>query len=440
MIRQSCFITIAGLAACLFMVDVRFAASDTLRVPGDFETIQAAVKAAKPGDVVLVADGQYRGAGNRDIVFAGKPIVVRSENGPDKCIIDCEKAGRAFFFESGEPPEAVVEGFTITNGMTDRQLGGAIYCKNASPTIRNCVITGNSTGIFNGGGIFISGDSSTVVSDCIITENTAGGGGGVFLENNVKATIVNCVISKNTAGVGGGFLVSGGTPTIANCRITDNESTGDFFGGGAIFCNFSSPVVRNCTLANNKAKDLGGAVFCNRGGSPEFDNTIIWGNAPDQIHVEAGDPGLDYCVYQGGWDGRGANNINVDPQFVEPENGDYHIGDPESVAIDGGDPAFLPLPGERDMDGQARVWDGNGDDIRRVDIGADEFRSHVFADMNCDGSLDLPDVEPFIIALLDPDEYDGKYPDCDVNLADVNFDGSVDLVDVERFIELLLGA
>ena len=60
-------------------------------------------------------------------------------------------------------------------------------------------------------------------------------------------------------------------------------------------------------------------------------------------------------------------------------------------------------------------------------------------DTNCDGSIDLTDVGPFITALLDPDEYENKYPDCDIDNADINADGSVDLVDVEPFIELLLG-
>ncbi len=60
-------------------------------------------------------------------------------------------------------------------------------------------------------------------------------------------------------------------------------------------------------------------------------------------------------------------------------------------------------------------------------------------DINCDGSIDLADVEPFIVALLNPGEYENKYPDCNINNADINEDGSVDLTDVEPFIELLIG-
>ena len=60
-------------------------------------------------------------------------------------------------------------------------------------------------------------------------------------------------------------------------------------------------------------------------------------------------------------------------------------------------------------------------------------------DLNCDGSVDLTDVGPFITALLDPREYENQYPDCDINNGDTNDDGSVDLTDVESFIELLIG-
>ncbi len=53
-------------------------------------------------------------------------------------------------------------------------------------------------------------------------------------------------------------------------------------------------------------------------------------------------------------------------------------------------------------------------------------------DTNCDGSVDLTDVEPFIALLLGDDP-------CDTCAGDANNDGSIDLTDVEAFIACLLG-
>jgi probable HAF family extracellular repeat protein len=60
-------------------------------------------------------------------------------------------------------------------------------------------------------------------------------------------------------------------------------------------------------------------------------------------------------------------------------------------------------------------------------------------DMNCDGALDAFDIEPFILALVDPGSYPAQYPNCNLNLADVNDDGAVDAFDIEPFIQLLVG-
>ncbi len=59
-------------------------------------------------------------------------------------------------------------------------------------------------------------------------------------------------------------------------------------------------------------------------------------------------------------------------------------------------------------------------------------------DTNCDGSIDLTDVGPFITALLDPAAYQQQYPNCRLDTADLNSDGSIDLTDAEPFIACLL--
>jgi len=58
-------------------------------------------------------------------------------------------------------------------------------------------------------------------------------------------------------------------------------------------------------------------------------------------------------------------------------------------------------------------------------------------DLNCDGEVDFGDINPFVLALTDPQGYGNTYPDCDLNLADINEDGKVDFGDINPFVALL---
>lgn len=58
-------------------------------------------------------------------------------------------------------------------------------------------------------------------------------------------------------------------------------------------------------------------------------------------------------------------------------------------------------------------------------------------DLNCDGQIDAFDIEPFLVALFDSENYARLYPDCDINLADINSDGNVDAFDIEPFLDIL---
>ncbi len=60
-------------------------------------------------------------------------------------------------------------------------------------------------------------------------------------------------------------------------------------------------------------------------------------------------------------------------------------------------------------------------------------------DLNCDGAIDAFDIEPFILAMTDPEAYGRQYPDCAAGFADVNEDGAVDAFDIEPFVALLTG-
>ncbi len=93
-----------------------------------FDAIQEGIDASVDGDTVLVLDGAYTDCGNRDLDLWGKAITVRSENGPDNCIIDCQGTGmdphRALVFESGETADSIIWGLTIVNGHAGDGVDG----------------------------------------------------------------------------------------------------------------------------------------------------------------------------------------------------------------------------------------------------------------------------------------------------------------------------
>ncbi len=301
----------------------------------DFATIQQGIDAAAEGDTVLVAPGIYRGDGNRDIDFAGKAITVRSKDGAQTCIIDCQgseaEPHRGFYFHSGEDANSILEGVSIINGYAD--WGGGILCDEASPTITGCIVSRN-TATVSGGGV-------SLLRSC--------------------SRIYGCVLSENHAMVyGGGFIVA----------------------GNGVF------IIRNCTIINNRAGNLGGGIGFGGGRGEAFvHDTILWGNrAPAGMQLTTGPPTvggsvkptLKYCCIEPGENSASRyedgppiegifesnHNISDDPLLVITNTGDCHLKsqagrwDPNSTSwvqdgvtspcIDAGDPnspiGYEPFP------------------------------------------------------------------------------------------------
>jgi dockerin type I repeat protein len=97
----------------------------------------------------------------------------------------------------------------------------------------------------------------------------------------------------------------------------------------------------------------------------------------------------------GGWPGVG--NTNFDPQFSDPENGDYSLQE-GSPCIDSGSPqygtfAHPSVLAHGDFNGRVRIWDGDGDGQPVVDMGAFEFGTPPFVgDLDFDDGVDGLDL------------------------------------------------
>ncbi|HOW72592.1 MAG TPA: right-handed parallel beta-helix repeat-containing protein [Phycisphaerae bacterium] len=407
-------------------VEVRLHVAARNLVPSEYPTIQAAIDAAMDGDEVVVADGVYTGEGNRNLDFRGKVITVRSQGGPDACVIDCEASGCGFDLRNWETPAAVVRGFTIRNG--NAAFGGGIHCQQSAPTI----------------------------VECRIIDNRASMGGGIGCNAAGNLTIVNCVIAGNRAvaafgGRGGGMDYLNSSPIVLNSAITGNLAEN----GGGICCESDAqPIFVNCTLADNRA-GLGQGLLCRRLGesappsAPLILNSILWnGDADNGVRNDDGSAiTIRYSTVQGGWTGPGEHNINADPMFITAGSwndsgtpndlsddawtpGDYRLeslspcvdaGDNTAVAADTtdldndgdtGEPIPVDLAGStRFIDNPFTSDTGNGT-APIVDMGAYEFQAT--GDSDGDGIPDGQDNCPSTSNTDQRDsDQDGKGDVCD---------------------------
>ncbi len=67
--------------------------------------------------------------------------------------------------------------------------------------------------------------------------------------------------------------------------------------------------------------------------------------------------------------------------------------------------------------------------------GIARWNCRYLGDMNCDGIVNAYDIDPFLLALDDPDAYQSTYVNCNIALADVNGDGVINAYDIDPFID-----
>ena len=80
-----------------------------------------------------------------NIDFKGKAITLKSENGPENCILNGGDSGSdpVVFFSGTGDSTTVLFGFTISSGNSNREGAGMLI--QSSPRIENCIFTKNKT-------------------------------------------------------------------------------------------------------------------------------------------------------------------------------------------------------------------------------------------------------------------------------------------------------
>ena len=266
-------------------------------------------------------------------------------------------------------PSIIIENNYITENTA--LSGGGIYCYKSEAYISNNDINQNSI-TYRGGGIYLAeGRNSSLIENNSIHDNNGSGlyaggsntfvfsnnvfgntGGGIRFSNDIFSgrhkICYNSIINNFASDYhGGGIYCTGSHAIVSNNAIIGNSTIGH--GGGIYFGKYTISLTNNI-IVGNQADSSGGGIYISLDSDSFYlTNAIVRDNAAEisdnEIYSDDDNAIIDYSNITGGWPGDG--NIDLDPLFRDPENGDYHLmatacGDPyDSPCIDMGNPDIL---------------------------------------------------------------------------------------------------
>jgi len=387
-----------------------------------YTTVQAAVDAADPGDVIKIASGVYTGVHGRaaptgydgyhgpavitQVVYLSETVTLRGgyttafTDPPDPeanpTALDAQGQGRVLVIAGAIT--LTIEGLRITGGdatglggdhwgydaggglflwysdatviIRNNQVfsntadnGGGLYMYKGAAAFSANTVTSNTANDY-GGGLFLY-DSDATLSANTVTRNTASssGGGGLFLYYSDATLSANMVTFNTAHSGGGGLFLQGGAPTLTNHVVADNQ---DNHAGSGLFIWDSSPRLLHTTMARNRGGDGSGlyvAGLSNRS-SAILTNTIVVSHTVG-IMVTAGNTAtLNATLWHANatpWAGNviRANDHTGDPAFA-PDG--YHLTLGSAAKNQGVDSGVTA-----DIDDQTRPQCGG------YDLGVDEL-------------------------------------------------------------------
>ncbi len=231
----------------------------------------------------------------------------------DTIIVDTTGTGDYITIQEGI--DASTDGDTVL-------VHPATYTENIDFTGKNIVVAS----------LFLISEDANYISQTIIDGNQNGSVVSFANGEDSTAVLMGFTLINGSYAVGGGIFCNASSPKLEYLVVTENTANV----GGGIICIQSNTSMKNLTIYGNS----GSGVACNSS-NISLDNCILWNDSPEEIIFYSNSISVNYSDIQGGWPGDG--NIDEDPQFVDPDIGNFNLTE-NSPCINSGNPYFPPDP------------------------------------------------------------------------------------------------
>ena len=249
------------------------AKTQTIFVPDDYSTVQAAVANASPGDTVLVRSGKYNGG-----IVIDKPLTIKGENANSTSIIGGETANDLGLTSVAN--RKAPENSPVTSTLAETGRGTAVEIQplsiivqpaNFIPPLTFAIIV-NSNDVNISGFTILGGDRAIFSSQgnrLQICQNILGtcilGGSNNTIANNSRIGLTISGSQNLIANNSGGLVVSSSNSTIIQNSLT----------GFALQNAYSNIILNNTLSGSNMGLWIGSSI---NSGPPTCSYNLFAGN------------------------------------------------------------------------------------------------------------------------------------------------------------------